>query len=398
MAKQHLVCLLLLLMITPCLRAQKKELSQARSYIKSGKYTDAERLMTDLLKDSANRDNKRIYLTWYDAVRGQYDAGNEKLYLKQKYDTAAFFSVTQRLFTVAEKLDSVEMHPDKKGRVVLDYRNKHAAQMNAIRPNLFNGGTYHVRKGNWKDGFSFFESYLDCARQPLFVTYNYADNDQRMKEAAYWATYCGYKMNDAVLTLRYHKLALQDTARADFTLQFVAEARRLLKDEELYLKTLEEGFRRYPQFPYFFPRLMDIYTSRGQYDRALAVADSALAVDDSSQLYVFAKSSTLLRMGRYEESIVYSDRLLALNDSLPEAYFNAGTAYVSMAGDLNPRKDKRRIKSCYQKARIYLERYRALAPKEQEKWAPLLYRIYLNLNMGKQFDEIDRLLRVNSEK
>ncbi len=398
MAKQHLVCLLLLLMITPCLRAQRKELSQARSYIKSGKYTEAEKAMTDLLKDSANRDNKRIYLTWYDAVRGQYDQGNEKLYLKQKYDTAAFFSTTKRLFVVAEKIDSVEMRPDRKGRVVLDYRNKHAAQMNAIRPNLFNGGTYHVRKGNWKEGYAFFETYLDCARQPLFVTYNYAENDQRMAEAAYWATYCGYKMNDAVLTLRYHKQALQDSARADFTLQFVAEARRLLKDDELYLATLKEGFRRYPQFPYFFPRLMDIYTSRGQYELALAVADSALAVNDSSQLYVFAKSSTLLRLGRYEESVAYSDRLIALNDSLPEAYFNAGTAYVSMAAELNPRKDKRRIKSCYQKARIYLERYRALAPKEQEKWAPLLYRIYLNLNMGKQFDEIDRLLRVNSEK
>ena len=395
MAKQHLVCLLLLLMITPCLRAQKKELSLARSYIKSGKYTEAEKAMTDLLKDSANRDNKRIYLTWYDAVRGQYDQGNEKLYLKQKYDTAAFFSTTKRLFVVAEKIDSVEMRPDRKGRVVLDYRNKHAAQMNAIRPNLFNGGTYHVRKGNWKEGYAFFETYLDCARQPLFVTYNYAENDQRMAEAAYWATYCGYKMNDAVLTLRYHKQALQDSARADFTLQFVAEARRLLKDDELYLATLKEGFRRYPQFPYFFPRLMDIYTSRGQYELALAVADSALAVNDSSQLYVFAKSSTLLRLGRYEESIVYSDRLMTLNDSLPEAYFNAGTAYVSMAADLNPRKDKRRIKSYYQKARFYVERYRKLAPKEQEKWAPLLYRIYLNLNMGKQFDEIDRMLRID---
>ena len=396
MAKQSFVCLLLLLLITPCLRAQKKELSQARSYIKSGKYTEAEKLMTDLLKDSANRANKRIYLTWYDAVRGQYEAGNEKLYLKQKYDTAAFFAITQRLFMVAEKLDSVEMHPDKKGRVVLDYRTKHASQMNAIRPNLFNGGTYHVRKSNWKDGFSFFETYLDCTRQPLFVTYNYSENDQRLAEAAYWATYCGYKMNDAVLTLRYHKQALKDSARADFTLQFVAEARRLLKDEELYLATLEEGFRRYPQFPYFFPRLMDIYTSRGQYEMALTVADSALAVNDSSQLFVFAKSSTLLRMGRYEESIAYSDRLLALNDSMPEAYFNAGTAYVSMVNGKDARKDRKVIKSYYQKARHYMERYRALAPGEKEKWAPLLYRIYLNLNMGKQFDEIDRLLRVKN--
>ena len=34
-----------------------------------------------------------------------------------------------------------------------------------------------------------------------------------------------------------------------------------------------------------------------------------------------------------------------------------------------------------------------MMPKEQDKWAPVLYRIYLNLNMGKQFDEIDRLIR-----
>ena len=37
--KQKLI-LLLLTMITPCLWAQKKELSQARSYIKSGKDYD----------------------------------------------------------------------------------------------------------------------------------------------------------------------------------------------------------------------------------------------------------------------------------------------------------------------------------------------------------------------
>jgi hypothetical protein len=40
-----------------------------------------------------------------------------------------------------------------------------------------------------------------------------------------------------------------------------------------------------------------------------------------------------------------------------------------------------------------MERYRQLAPNERDKWATALYRIYLNLNMGRQFDEIDRLLR-----
>ena len=40
-----------------------------------------------------------------------------------------------------------------------------------------------------------------------------------------------------------------------------------------------------------------------------------------------------------------------------------------------------------------MEKYREMAPDEVDKWAPALYRIYFNLNMGKQFDEIDKLLK-----
>ena len=64
--------------------AQKKELSQARTYIKSGKDFDkAEKLMTDLIaKDSACRHNKKVYATWYESVLGQYQQINEKIYLR----------------------------------------------------------------------------------------------------------------------------------------------------------------------------------------------------------------------------------------------------------------------------------------------------------------------------
>ena len=46
----------------------------------------------------------------------------------------------------------------------------------------------------------------------------------------------------------------------------------------------------------------------------------------------------------------------------------------------------------YQNALAPLEKYRQMAPDEKQKWGPALYRVYFNLNMGKQFDEIDRLL------
>ena len=393
--KKHIATTLLLLMIMPCLTmAQKKELSQARTYIKSRKdYDKAEKLMTDLLKDSANRANEKIYVTWYDAVRGQYDAANEKLYLKQKQDTAAFFLLVRRMFTILETLDSLDMKPDAKGRVVLDYRQKNANLLNAQRTNLYGGGTYFIKKSNWKNAFDFMETYIDCARQPLFTGLDYEHTDKRMAQAAYWAMFAAYKMHDPVLTLRHRNLALQDESKAQYTLHYVAEARHWLNDDELYLAALEEGMRRFPKYHYFFPRLMDFYTDRGQYKEALATVDMALQADSTSELFLFAKSTVLLSLERYEESIAYSDRVIAINEDKPEPYFNAGSAYLNMALILDDQGNKQKTRELYEKARPYMEQYRKLQPDAKDKWAPALYRIYLNLNMGKQFDEIDRIMK-----
>ena len=386
---------LLLLLTTPCLTmAQKKELSQARTILKSGKNGgEAERLMTELLKDSANRDNKRIYAVWYESVLMQYQAVNEKLYTNQKQDTAQVYELTRRLFSIAETLDSLDMIPDRKGRVDLEYRKSHAEQLMKYRPNLFYASTYYVRKADFKTAYSFSEAYLDCARQPLFSDYQLDETDSRMPEAAYWATYSGYRMADPVLTLRYRHQALRDTAKTAYTLQYMAEARRWLKDDSLYAATLAEGFHRYPLNTYFFPRLMDYYTTRSKYDDALQVVDYALEANDTSALFLYAKSMVLFNLERYDESIALSDTLIALNDSLPDPYYNAGTCYLNKAIQLHPLNEKKQMRQMYQNARLYMERYRQLAPSEKQKWGPALYRIYLNLNMGKQFDEIDRLLK-----
>lgn len=374
--------------------AQKKELSQARAILKSGKGVEqAEKLMTGLLKDSANRDNKRIYAIWYESVLMQYQNVNEKLYIKQRQDTAQFFLLTKRLFNVAEALDSLDMKPDKKGKVALEYRRDNARMLSKFRPNLFFAITYFVRKGDFQKAYDFSETYIDCTRQPLFSDYALDSTDIRLPEAAYWATYSAYRQQDAVRTLRYRDLALRDTAKAVYTLQFIAEARHWLKDDSLYLETLREGFSRYPRNTYFFPRLMDYYTSHNAHQQALETVDYALAVKDSSELTLFAKATVLFNLGRLDESIAISEKLLQLNDTLPDPYYNIGICYLNKALALSPLRDKKQQRKLYQQARQYMEHYRELAPKEQGKWAPALYRIYLNLNMGRQFDEIDRLLK-----
>jgi hypothetical protein len=89
--------------------AQKKELSQARTILKSGRGVEqAEQLMTGLLKDSANRDNKRIYAVWYEAVLKQKQAGKK---VNDKLD-----KLDDRIDAQEDKLDDAKLTKAQKAR------------------------------------------------------------------------------------------------------------------------------------------------------------------------------------------------------------------------------------------------------------------------------------------
>ena len=379
--------------------AQKKELSQARSYIKSGKdYDKAEKLMTDLIaKDSASRQNKKVYATWYESVLGQYQQINEKIYLQQKYDTATVYTLLNRMYRVAESLDSLDAKPDEKGKVKLEYRKSNADQLDKLRRNLYFGGTYNVRRSKFKEAFGFFETYIDAARQPLFTAYDYAKNDSSMATAAYWATLAGYRMKDAERTLRYSNMALTDASRAVYIRQYICEAYLWQNNEEAYLKALEDGFEHHPEYAYFFPRLGDYYNKHGQIDKTLRLSNEALAKYPDRSLFLLAKSVALLELDHYDECIEVSSKLISKEPELPEPYFNIATCYLNQALELEkknePRLYRQKLTDLYTKARPHMEQYRKLAPNDQKRWAPALYRVYLNLNMGQQFEEIDRLMR-----
>ena len=397
MKKLHALALLLLIILTPCCYAQKKEISQAQTIVKSGKnLAQAEQQMRKLLKDSINQKNIKVWVILTEAVRGQYLAGNERMYLRQQQDTAALFKLALKMFGDYQSLDSVDALPDKKGRVHLKYRNSNSAFLNIYRPNLYNGGVYFLRKQNYKEAFSMIDAFLDCQRQPLFENYHY-ERDTLNRTAAFWTVLCGYQTGDHEMALKYKDLALQDTLHLESCFQYLAEIYKQQGDKPNYEWSLVKGFECNPSSSYFFPRLIDYYNTSNQTEKAMTIVNDALQTNDSSELFLFAKSNLLLNQGDYDECIAICDTLISRNDTLADAYYNAGVAYVNKAFLLEKGKvdvkQRREIRQLYQKALPYMERYRALAPQEKDKWAAALYNIYLKLNMGKQFEEIDQMLR-----
>ena len=392
--------LLFLLMMSPMVvPAQKKEIQTAKDQVKAGKNLDqAVASMKKLLNDSVNRTNKKIWTVYFDAVRKQYEQGNEKLYLKQKYDTAQLFNYTRQLFEVALQFDSVEAVPDKKGRKNLEFRKVHKDYLAHIRSNLYNGGIWFLNKQKYQDAYKFFDCYIDCAEQPMFKSYNYMEKDKHLPTAAYYAVYSGYKMKNPKATLHHSYMALKDTVHYNYMLQYLAETYALEKDTARYVASLKEGFKRVPTFPFFFPRLVDHYVDNAQLDSAMVVVDEALTVVPDSDLYLAAKSNLLLDQGKLKECIEVSQKVIDVNPEMPEPYYNVGICYFNQAveqdkNSQNSRQVKAQVEADYKKALPYLVKYRELEPKEQGKWAFPLYTIYLNLNMGKEFDEIDKVMR-----
>ena len=377
--------------------AQKKQLQVVRDQIKTGKeLTKAENTLRGLLADSAYKKNIKVWLLLCDALTKQYDQGNEKLYLKQKYDTAAFFSLTRNLYDTMSRFDSLDAKPDTKGRIRAKYRAKHAAFLNSIRPNLFNGGTYFVHKKDYNTAFDYYADYLLSANYPLFEGYDYMQHDALIPHAAYWAMFCGYKLSDADKIMRFKDQAEKDTSMLSFVRQYEAEAYLVKKDTAMYVKSLQAGFEEYPNFAFFFPRLVEYYAKIGEHEKALEITGRALKADSTSLLFRFAKSTALLNLGRYTECINICKQLIKDNDAYADAYYNIGLAYFNQAIELNKdrqkyRANKEKIITLYQRSKPYMEKYRELEPTAKSKWLAPLYTIYLNLNMGKEFDEIDKI-------
>lgn len=394
---KKIVFLFLVLLFPLALFGQKKQIAQANEYIKSHKNLDkAEKVLSGLLNDSVSRNNSKVWLLLHEALLGQYEQGNEKVYLKQKCDTVGLFSLASKLFRCDIAFDSLEMRLQENNRLKIKHRQKHAEYLHAIRPNLFNAGAFYIKKAEYRKAIDFFEQYIDCAKQPLFSFYQYAKKDALMPHAGYWAMYCGYKLGDADLIMRYAPLAEQDTSMLNFVRQYEASAFLIKKDTVQYVNALKKGFDKYPNFAYFFPRLMEYYVRNGELENAMKVADRALSIDSTSVLFRFAKSTVLLNSGKYDECIDLCKQLISERDTMADAYYNIGLAYFNQAISLDKVRQRsastrKKLTKFYEQSLPYMEKVRQLEPDKKELWLYPLYTIYLNLNMGKEFDEIDKI-------
>ena len=325
------------------------------------------------------------------------EINNEKMYLKQAIDTASFFTTTRKMFLAYEALDSAEAGLLGNGNITTaKSRKKNATLLEKYRQNLYNGGLYFVRNAKYKDAFNSFDTYIDCMQQPLFSAHVASFDTTTMSTAAFWTLFCGYKINNPQMALKYADLALKNENYRSRSFQYLVEVYEQQKDLSHYLDALKQGFMENKTSRFFFTKLVDYYNDKNLLDSALQVVDYSLQEEPDNSLFLFAKSNILLNKGDYDGCISITDKLIARLDTVPELYYNAGISYLNKAllpETSNVVMDAKEIDQCLKMSMLYMEKYRAMRPEDRERWVTPLYNIYFKLNMGKQFEEMSNLLQ-----
>ena len=408
------ILLILLLCLPFAGRAEDKPvkvknlLSEAKAAIKNAKnQANAEKnLMAVVNRDDVTNDKRaEIYFMGEELQRSQNDAENMKLYLKQPYDTVKFFSTILRMYEYLLLCDSVESLPNEQGVVKYKYRSKGRELMKAYRSNLLNGGKFLMKRNKHADAFPYFDVYLKTARHSIFEDYPNIKGDTLLPHVSYWATIAAYNANQPALALKHIDEAIQGTdGEVRISLQeYKVRCYEVQKQDSLWLENLLLGAKLYPAHDYFFLHLMDVYMQQQAYDKGIALCDSMLQKVGNRSIYWYGESQMYLQLKNFDETIRTADEALKCDEKMADAYYNKGIAYLNKAvvfaetacndvRDPKCQKDRQTLLELYRQAKGPMEQLRKLAPEDSKRWAMPLYRIYLNLNMGAEFAEMEKIV------
>ena len=350
--------------------------------------------------------------TWYTAGKIQnkyYDKENEKMYLQQEYNQDKFFGSLSKMFDYFIVCDSLEQIPDEKGRVIAKYRPEITDLLSRIRINLVSGGVTYFNADNNEKAFELFSKYIDVADAPMFAQFNYAETDSLMPEIAYYATLAGLKLEDYNKALKYVDLAMKKEDVAQKAIEYKAMSYLNLGDTINWLNALKVGVEKYPEVEYFYSNLISYYNSNGNTADLVAFADEMLA-KNPLPIFHFVKGFVYQNQKEYDKAIEEYKVVIEKDPNYTGAYRNLGICYCQIAQDMSDAASTLDIKSKAYKAKkeeingwykLALPIYEHLRkiddgsdPDVKSAWTNGLYTCYYMLNMGKEFEEIEKIMNL----
>ena len=396
---------MVLLMAVSFAFAQEKNVKEAKSIAGEVKpdFAKAEQLINEALTNPETKDNAATWDVAGYIQKRINEKEMENAYLRKPYDTLKVYNSVLNMYNYYVKCDELAQIPNEKGKIKNKYRSANSKTILAERPNLINGGIQYFNLNKNEDALKYFAAYVDAATLPMMEKENLLEKDTILPQVAYYATLAADRVGDKDAVMKYAQYALKDKENGQFAMQLLTDAYKAKGDTAKWVEKLQEGIVKFPENQYFFANLVDYYSSSNQNDKAMQFADDMLAKDPNNKLYLYVKAHLYHNMKDYEKAIEFYKKTLDIDPAYAEACSNLGLVYLLQAqeyadkapadiNDPNYATAQAEIKKFYEAAKPYYEKARELKPDQKDLWLQGLYRVYYNLNMGPEFEEIEKMM------
>jgi len=386
----------------------KKTVKEIRSYEKADNYTKIhETLQQTFAKWPEAKEVARL---WHDEMRAQFElakADNTKLFLKNKPDTASYFTHVLETYRAGLQCDTLDRRADKRGQVRPRYTRSVGETLTLLRNNLRSGGRYFYLKKRYAEAFSHLDIYLQTIGSPLLLTssasYTKANEpfDVDSVGIAVLAVMAASQDGNAAGVLKYVDLAECDTAHRATLIYMRAKAHLALEDTAAYYATLHDGFSQYPTEKNFYSPLIDHSNASRDFAHSLELVNRLISCEPRNDIFWALKGKLFEAMELPDSAECVYLHILSMDGKYAEIYASLGNVYVEMAHKAQPRvpvrpgsksfaANKQAVRKRYLQARKAFEKAMELSPSESSLWRAGLRETYFKLNDGKALKELEK--------
>jgi len=385
--------------------AQKSNVSKAKNkaLMESPDFAGAREAIKPALTDPTTKD---LASTWHVAGLIGYKE-NEAVFAKQALgqtvDVMAKGQAIMESYQYFMKAYELDQLPDAKGKVkpkfVKDIKAK-VKEYYQTQSNLVAYGATLFEKKNYDETIRVFETYLGIPKLPFMN--NELQPDSTYFMIKYYTAVACTNAGKSDKAIAWYESLKNDKYEELNVYQLLYEEYNKKKDTVNFVKTLKEGFTKFPQEPWFLQNLINYYIYSGQTKDAIIYLENAIAKEPKLAQYQYVKGNLDESLGNFDSALKAFEKAIELDPKMADAYAGLGRLHynkaVKMSDEANDIKDnklalaaRKKADDVFKQSIPFFIKASEVNPAELE-YKKTLKTLYYRLQMDKEFDAIEKEL------
>lgn len=389
------------------LSAQKKNVSKAKnlSLMETPDFKGARDAIKSALNDSTTKNSP---MTWY--VAGLIGYKENEAYFKEQV-LGKKIDFIKKGEAIVESIDYLKKayeldqnQLDKKGKKI---KPKYDSEIQTMfkeyfddQNNLFSyAAVLFDEKKDYKGALSVFETYLNIPLLPYMK--DVVKMDTTYVKVKYYTALAARNAENWQKAVEIHEDMKDDGYQTSFVYQLLYEEYVQLKDTANFLKTLEEGFQKMPEEPWFIQNLINYYISNNKIKESKVYITKAIEISPDVAVYHYVKAKIDEVEKNYVDARTAYNKTIELDPKYADAYNGIGVLILDegqkILDDAAYKSDKefnvakKKADGVFKTAIDYFLKASELNPEELT-YKRNLRMLYYRLGMSKELEAIEKEL------